>query len=150
MRLSYTPGSNRASNVPVEIQTVDGTVEVIVDQVDADGATLWSDRFVIQLPERDAEKAVIDARLPDRPDDAVRVMSANVLYSSPLSEPMPFKRVLDAAKALDRWYRMSEDPSKHLVPLVVSDRAVERLANETAVLVHYDLPKTSKSLFGER
>ncbi len=73
-----------------------GPIEVIVDQVDAEGATLWSDRFVVELPERDAAKAVIDAAMPERPADGVRVMSANVLFSSPLTEPMAFKRVFDA------------------------------------------------------
>lgn len=73
-----------------------GSVGVIVDQVDAGGATLWSERFVVELPARDAEKRVIDASMPARPEDGVRVMSANVLFSSPLTEPMAFKRVFDA------------------------------------------------------
>jgi len=79
-----------------DVLPASGPIEVIVDQVDAAGATLWSDRFVVELPERDAEKAVIDASMPERPEDGVRVMSANVLFSSPLTEPMAFKRVFDA------------------------------------------------------
>lgn len=79
-----------------DVLRASGPIEVIVDQVDASGETLWSDRFTLELPERDAEKQVIDATMPERPADAVRVMSANVLFSAPLSEPMAFKRVFDA------------------------------------------------------
>lgn len=90
-----------------------GPIEIIVDQIDDQGETLWSDRFVIDLPQRDTRKQVIDASIPARPDDAVRVMSANVLFSAPLNEPMPFKRVFDAIEPdvilYQEWFRTERD-----------------------------------------
>ncbi len=89
-----------------------GPIEVIVDQVDADGSTMWSDRFVVELPERDDEKHVTDAAMPERPAGGVRVMSANVLFSSPLTEPLAFKRVFDAIGPdvilYQEWFRTEQ------------------------------------------
>ena len=65
-----------------------------------------------------------------------------------ISEGMD-NRVLDARRGLDKWFALSDDPSSRLVPLVVSDRAIDEPLN-VGVLVHYDLPKKSKKLFGER
>ncbi len=96
-----------------EVLRASGPIEVIVDQVDAAGELLWSDRFTVDLPERDAEKQVIDATIPERPADGVRVMSANVLFSSPLTEPMAFKRVFDAIGPdvilYQEWFRTERD-----------------------------------------
>lgn len=128
-----------------------GSVEVIVDQVDPEGATLWSDRFVVELPARDAEKAVIEARLPERPDEAVRVMSANVLFSSPLTEPMPFKRVLDATAPdvilYQEWFRTEHDKVEAWVAQYAGvdwalhypdERAGVAIATRHPVLATYD------------
>jgi endonuclease/exonuclease/phosphatase family metal-dependent hydrolase len=90
-----------------------GPIEIIVDQVDEMGETQWSDRIVVQLPERDTQKQVIDAAMPERPAQGVRVMCANVLYSSPLTEPMAFKRVFDAIEPdvilYQEWFRAERD-----------------------------------------
>ncbi|MBM91637.1 MAG: hypothetical protein CMJ35_08495 [Phycisphaerae bacterium] len=92
-----------------DVLPASGQIGVIVDQVDAKGTTLWSERFVVELPERDSEQGVLDAALPERAADGVRVMSANVLFSSPLKTPEPFKRVLDATKPdvilYQEWFR---------------------------------------------
>lgn len=53
----------------------------------------WADPFEVDAPPaRALEKS--DARVPTRPDDAVRVVSYNVERSSPVKNPEPFARVI--------------------------------------------------------
>jgi len=72
-----------------------GTVEFTIDQVDAAGAFLWSTTMRVELPDLAPVNTPI-ASIPTKPESSVRVMSANVLYSSPLENPGPFDRVLGA------------------------------------------------------
>jgi len=128
-----------------------GPIEIVVDQVDAEGETLWSDRFVLQLPERDAQKRVIDASMPQRPADGVRVMSANVLFSSPLTEPMAFKRVLDAIAPdvilYQEWFRTEQDKVASWIEQYAgtdwalhfpNERAGVAIATRHPILAQYD------------
>ncbi len=71
-----------------------GMIEVVVDQIDTDGKTLWWEKYVVELPERDAAPALHDLSLPTKREGTVRVMSANVLFSSPLTKPDAFARLL--------------------------------------------------------
>ena len=86
-----------------------GTVEIVVEQVDARGNTRWWQRIVTELPERAASPTRHDLDLPRKHADGVRIMSANVLFSSPLESPEPFKRVFDATQPdvilYQEWFR---------------------------------------------
>lgn len=83
----FAPGATRLQKK--------GTVELTIDQVDAEGAFLWSTTMRVELPELAPVNTPI-ASIPAKPAESVRVMSANVLYSSPLENPGPFDRVLGA------------------------------------------------------
>ncbi|MBL4698053.1 MAG: endonuclease/exonuclease/phosphatase family protein [Phycisphaerales bacterium] len=72
-----------------------GVIEVIVDQISEDDRLMWSTTFRVELPKLDRSIGS-DATIAAKPKKSVRVMSSNVLFSSPLKEPKPFKRVLDA------------------------------------------------------
>jgi endonuclease/exonuclease/phosphatase family metal-dependent hydrolase len=80
----------RASMLPDE-----GPIEVVVDQIDENGRFLWSTTIRVVLPKL-APIAQTDATIPAKPSQSVRVMSANVLFSSPLESPDAFARVLGA------------------------------------------------------
>lgn len=86
-----------------------GMIGVVVDQVDAQGKTLWWEKYVVELPERDAMESLQDLTMPSKAAGAVRVMSANVLFSSPLTNPAPFERILASAKPevilYQEWFR---------------------------------------------
>lgn len=86
-----------------------GTIEIIVEQVDARGNTRWWQRIVAELPQRAKAPARHGLRMPAPSDDGVRIMSANVLFSSPLESPEPFKRVFDATEPdvilYQEWFR---------------------------------------------
>jgi endonuclease/exonuclease/phosphatase family metal-dependent hydrolase len=90
-----------------------GWIDVVAEQVDADGNILWSDRQSIELPARDAAPEVVDVTLPARPEHGVRVMSANVLFSSPLTNPDAFERVLRATDPdvilYQEWFRTERE-----------------------------------------
>lgn len=86
-----------------------GMIEVVVDQVDASGTTLWWQKYVVELPVRDSDRTLRDLKMPAKDPGSVRVMSANVLFSSPLKEPAAFKRLLDSAQPevilYQEWFR---------------------------------------------
>ena len=71
-----------------------GMIEVVIDQVDASGKQLWSHKLTVDLPQLARTPQLKTTALPIRPAKGVRVMSANVLYSSPLEQPEPFERIL--------------------------------------------------------
>jgi endonuclease/exonuclease/phosphatase family metal-dependent hydrolase len=73
-----------------------GTIEIIIDQVDAQGNMLWADRFALELPPLAQQPTHHDISMPTKPQEGVRIMSANVLFSAPLTDPAAFARVLDA------------------------------------------------------
>jgi len=73
-----------------------GLITIVIDQVDENERFLWSTTMQIELPEIDETPADKSAIVPTKPADSVRVMSSNVLFSSPLEEPDSFKRVLSA------------------------------------------------------
>ncbi len=73
----------------------DGLIDIVIDQVDKDNRFLWSTTFTVDLPKIEP-MAQGSASIPTKPKSAVRIMSANVLYSSPLQNPEPFDRVLNA------------------------------------------------------
>ena len=72
-----------------------GPIEIVIDQVDENDRFLWSTTIGVELPALGkADKP--DALIPAKPKKSVRIMSANVLFSSPLKDPAPFKRIIDA------------------------------------------------------
>lgn len=73
----------------------EGTIEIVIDQVDKDDRFLWSTTIRVELPLL-GDSAKSDVLIAAKPKKSVRVMSSNVLFSSPLKEPAAFKRVLHA------------------------------------------------------
>lgn len=72
-----------------------GMIDIVIDQVDENNRFLWSITIVLDLPKiGNSDRA--DASIPSKPQNSVRIMSANVLYSSPLTDPDPFARVFNA------------------------------------------------------
>jgi len=72
-----------------------GPIDIVIDQIDEDGRFLWSTTIVLDLP-KITQSPKPDVAIPEKPKKSVRVMSSNVLFSSPLKNPEPFARVLDA------------------------------------------------------
>lgn len=74
------------------------TLSIRVDQIDPDGAVRWSAKTAATRPP-DAPPARRDAGvLPPPAGNAVRVLALNVLFSAPLTNPDPFKRVINAIR----------------------------------------------------
>ena len=72
-----------------------GLDQIGLDQTGLDQTTLWSTTMQVDLPPL-AVASDPFATLPTKPDNSVRIMSSNVLFSSPLTNPDAFARVLDA------------------------------------------------------
>lgn len=95
-----------------------GPIEIVIDQVDENERFLWSTTIRVDLPERikPAQASAAKADLPDRPAKSARVMSSNVLFSSPLESPAPFSRVLDAINPdvilYQEWFNTPADDVK--------------------------------------
>ena len=78
-----------------EALTKSGLIEIVIDQVDVNDRFLWSTTMQVELPAI-GTRTHSDATIPVKPAQSVRVMSANVLFSSPLENSDPFARVLGA------------------------------------------------------
>ena len=131
-----------------------GTAEITIDQVDAEGAFLWSTTMRVELPELAPELASANtpiASIPIKPAKSVRVMSSNVLYSSPLENPGPFDRVLDAinpdvilyqewfktqAPKVDAWLKEYAGPGWTLH--MPNDQAGVAIATRHPIIERYD------------
>ncbi|MDF1809395.1 MAG: endonuclease/exonuclease/phosphatase family protein [Phycisphaerales bacterium] len=74
-----------------------GLITMVIDQVDENERFLWSTTIQIELPAiEENTPSVQSATVPTKPADSVRVMSSNVLFSSPLEEPESFQRAMNA------------------------------------------------------
>ena len=71
-----------------------GPIRVAIEAVDGRGRVLKRTVHAHDLPMCAHDEH--DATIPPRPDGALRVMAANVLFSSPLDTPDPFRRILAA------------------------------------------------------
>lgn len=128
-----------------------GPIEIVIDQLNPNGSTRWSTRMVAQLPKAAPEAPAKTAAFPARPDNAVRVMSANVLYSSPLKKPEPFARVFHAIDPdvvlYQEWFRTPAENVKAWLETHAGDnwtlhmpdeRAGVAIATRRPVLATYD------------
>lgn len=128
----------------------DGPVEFVVDQVDAAGEVLWSMTTSARLPKL-AEATPVEARLPEKPEHGVRVMSANVLFSSPLQNPQAFRRLLAAVDPdvilyqewfntpraqVQRW--LGEHAGKGWMLHFPDEKAGVAIATKRPILARYD------------
>jgi endonuclease/exonuclease/phosphatase family metal-dependent hydrolase len=95
-----------------EILPKSGPIEIVIDQVDADNRFLWSTTIRVVLPEL-GELSKSRADIPINPPKSARVMSSNVLFSSPLENPQAFSRVLDAINPdvilYQEWFNTPSD-----------------------------------------
>lgn len=90
----------------------DGPISVVIEHLAPGGQVLKTQSFSDTLPKYAPSKPV-DIAIAKTPKDGVRVMSTNVLFSSPLKDPEPFDRVL---KALDpdailyqEWFKTTQE-----------------------------------------
>lgn len=66
---------------------------------DAGGGVIgWSEPEVFDVPAGQGTPALLDAMIPEKPADAIRIVSFNVLRASPMQTPAPFARVLSLLK----------------------------------------------------
>ncbi len=72
-----------------------GPITIVIDQVNEQGKFLWSTTMQLDLPPI-SQPQELDLRIAEKPAQSARIMSTNVLYSSPLTNPEPFARVVDA------------------------------------------------------
>ncbi|MEM9064375.1 MAG: endonuclease/exonuclease/phosphatase family protein [Planctomycetota bacterium] len=56
----------------------------------------WSDPFDVDVPQARGARALSTATIPERPGNALRVMSYNVLFASPVRNSGPFAGVINA------------------------------------------------------
>ncbi|TVQ49536.1 MAG: hypothetical protein EA371_02845 [Gammaproteobacteria bacterium] len=92
----------------------EGTARVLVRRLAASGRVVWeSGVMTLSRPAAAAGPWQVDSGLPARPAEAVRVLSANVEWASPLENPAPFARLLAAAQPdivlLQEWDRIERD-----------------------------------------
>lgn len=76
---------------------LDGPVALRIGAFDAAGAPAWTlDPVRLDLPALAGEPLRVDLEIPAKPAGAVRVLSWNVLWGSPMANTEPFDRVLGA------------------------------------------------------
>jgi endonuclease/exonuclease/phosphatase family metal-dependent hydrolase len=82
-----------------ELDLGGGPIVLRIAALDAAGEPVWTlDPVRLDLPPIDPAPERIEVALPAKPDGAVRVLSWNVLWGSPMGNPEPFDRVLQALK----------------------------------------------------
>lgn len=90
----------------------DGPVSIVVEHLAIGGRVLRTQSFATTLPRYKPNTPINDPITPN-PANGVRVMSTNVLYSSPLKDPEPFARVLDAIDPdvilYQEWFKTTQD-----------------------------------------
>ena len=98
-----------------------GTVRGLIRRIGADGEILW-ESAVLAFERPVAAPAPSRARvdIPQRPADAVRIVSANVEWAAPLADPSPFARILAALDPdivlLQEWDRVERRPGRPPIP----------------------------------
>lgn len=93
-RISRTP--DNPGNLPIEGLLTHGRMQGVFAMKNGDGKLVGvSDPFAVTVPPAAAQRTLADANLPEKPKDALRVMSFNVLKNGPVSKPEPFRRLLD-------------------------------------------------------
>jgi endonuclease/exonuclease/phosphatase family metal-dependent hydrolase len=98
-----------------------GTARALIRRIGADGEILWqSDVLSFERPVAAPThwRATVD--IPRRASDAVRIVSANVEWAAPLTDPAPFARILNALDPdivlLQEWDRMARRPGQPPIP----------------------------------
>jgi exonuclease III len=90
----------------------EGAINIVVEHRAIGGQILRTQSFNTTLP-RYSQSKPVDQTIAQPPKNGVRVMSSNVLYSSPLKDPEPFVRVLDAMNPdvvlYQEWFKTTKD-----------------------------------------
>ncbi len=90
----------------------DGPINIVVEHRAIGGEVLRTQSFTDTLPKYAPNKP-INTPISHPPKDGVRIMSANVLYSSPLRDPEPFARVINANKPdvvlYQEWFKTTKE-----------------------------------------
>ena len=127
-----------------ELNLEGGPIVLQIVALDASGDPVWTREPVrIDLPARASAPVAVDATIPAKPDGAVRVLSWNVLWGSPMANPEPFDRVIHALEPdvilLQEW----DDRNRDAPP--VTEEELEKWFN-----YHEDTPVWSALKGGER
>lgn len=114
-----------------------GTGRFFVRRLGADGAAVWeSGPVAFERPAAAASAAQADAEIPVRPEDAVRLLSANVEWAAPLTNPAPFARLLKAVRPdivlLQEWDRSPRGRGSGSAPMRESAEDIARWFNTHA------------------
>lgn len=102
----------RIDRSKMEMLQHDGPITIVVEHRAIGGEVLKTQSFTDTLPKYAPSEPVHDP-IAEKPTEGIRVMSTNVLYSSPLKDPDPFVRVLDALNPdvilYQEWFKTTQD-----------------------------------------
>ncbi|MCC5867293.1 MAG: endonuclease/exonuclease/phosphatase family protein [Gammaproteobacteria bacterium] len=107
-----------------------GTARALIRRIGADGETVWESQ-VLSFERPAAAPAPWRAQvdIPRRASDAVRIMSANVEWAAPLTDPAPFARILKALDPdivlLQEWDRIERRRGQPPIPRESADAIAE-------------------------
>ncbi|MBL4809502.1 MAG: endonuclease/exonuclease/phosphatase family protein [Phycisphaerales bacterium] len=73
----------------------DGPISIVIEHLAIGGTILKTQSFTTTLPTYKPNPPINDA-IASKPTNGLRIMATNVLFSSPLKNPEPFARVIDA------------------------------------------------------
>ncbi len=86
-------------------------ISIVIEHLAIGGSILKTQSFTTTLPPYKPSPPINDPITP-KPTDSLRIMSTNVLFSSPLKNPEPFVRVLDALNPdvilYQEWFKTTE------------------------------------------
>lgn len=104
----------------------EGRARIVVRRLDSAGRAVWtSEVLAVTRPAAAEGPWRADDGPPARPADAVRILSANVEWASPLEDPAPFARLLAASRPdivlLQEWDRIERDARGRPPPRLSAD-----------------------------
>lgn len=134
-------------------------VRSIIAGIDRDTGTrtTWSELTASRQPDTAASRNQFSDIIPDKRDDALRIVALNVLWGQPRQNPEPFARVFKATRPdvyliqewdqrrystaeICSWFREHVDPDAEWDAMVTG---VDGFGSGTAIVTHH--PITSKA-----
>jgi len=101
----------RIDRTALPILQHNGSISIVVEHLAIGGDVLKTQSFTTTLPRYYPSKPINDPIAPN-PTNGLRIMSTNVLFSSPLKNPEPFERVIDAldpdAILYQEWFKTTQ------------------------------------------
>ncbi len=113
----------------------DGAISIVVEHRAVGGEVLKTQSFTTTLPKYAPSKP-INTPIAPTPKDGVRVMSTNVLFSTPLNDPEPFVRVLDAMNPdvvlYQEWFKTTKDEVRAWFDTHLDDDFTNSIIDDTS------------------